>query len=68
MITTKKKVREELKRKYFVSGLQATLMLNILEYDLKTLEFDSIEEIYEYCFMRIPLKDVDWKKIFKGVL
>lgn len=68
MITTKKKVREELKRKYFVSSLQATLMLNILEYDLKTLEFDSIEEIYEYCFMRIPLKDVDWKKIFKGVL
>lgn len=68
MITTKKQIREELKRRYYVSPLQAILMINILEYDLKTLQFDSIDEIYEYCYMRIPLKDVDWNKAFRRVL
>lgn len=52
----------------YVSQLQAILMINVLEYDLKTLQFDSLDEIYEYCYMRIPLKDVDWNKVFKGVL
>lgn len=64
MINTKTNLKKELIRVYHISEIEAKDRIARVQKNVNEYEFDSIEDIKNYCFSEFSLYGVDWIRIF----